>query len=176
MSRSALFALAGVTLGIRSLQTFTNPNFQHPVTPADWFAVYSFSAGLLALAVAYPLFAQQVGGGAVFRGSLVATAGYWLSGVSNILEDGMGLDFAFWLFVGGALLSLAGLIVVSAAIMITARGRRRLLALVPAATLVGQITFPLGGGILVMLVWLWAAWALTGRSPATDATATPAPG
>jgi len=45
MLRVALFTVTGVTLGVRSLQAFTDPAYMHPVAAADWFAVLSFSAG-----------------------------------------------------------------------------------------------------------------------------------
>ena len=53
MLRAAWFAATGLILAIRSLQTFTNPNYMQPVSAADWFAVISFSVGLVALA-AFP--------------------------------------------------------------------------------------------------------------------------
>jgi len=157
VSRAALFTVTGVILCVRSLETFTDPDYMDPRTAADWFAVLSFSAGLVGLAFALPLFAQLADGRAVFRMSLVPAAGFALAGVSNLLEDGLQLDVAFWFFVAGSLLSLVGLIAFTVVLAARGRGRRRLLALLPAATLVGQLLFSVGGGILIMAAWMVAA-------------------
>ena len=173
--RAAMFAIAGLLLCVRSLQTFTDPEYQDPVSISDWFSVLSFSAALLALALALPMFAQLVGGRNVFRVALVPAVGAALGGLSNLLEDALQLGFAFWLFSVGGALTLVGLVSLTIAVAVVGRGRRRLLAAVPAATLVGMLLFENGGGVLVLAAWLAAAAvALGGRAHAAAQTA-PAP-
>jgi len=169
MLRVALFTVTGVISGVRSLQAFTDPAYMRPVTAADWFAVLSFSAGLFALAFALPMFAQLIGGRVVFRVSLVPAAGAALAGFSNLLEDALQMDFAFWFFIAGAMLSLVGLIAFTIVAAAGGRGRHRLFAAVPAATLVGQLTFSVGGGVLIMAAWLAVAAMAFGQLRPTAA-------
>lgn len=157
MFRAALFTATGVTLCVRSLQTYTNPAYQHPVNAADWIAVVSFSVGLLGLAAALPMFAQLIDGRRVFRVSLIPAAGAALAGVTNILEDGMQMHDLFIVFVASAWLTLVGLIAFTVVVARAGSGRTRLWAAVPAATLVGQMLFPVGGGVLMLAAWLAAA-------------------
>jgi len=170
--RAAIFAIAGLLLCVRSLQTFTDPEFTDPVSISDWFAVLSFSAALLVLALALPMFAQLVGGPAVFRVALVPAVGAALAGLGNLLEDALQLGFAFWLFIVGTTITLIGLVSLSIAVAVVGRGRRRLLAAVPAATLIGMLLFESGGGVLILAAWLAAAAvALGGRVHAAAQTA-----
>ena len=56
-----------------------------------------------------------------------------LAGLSNVLEDALQL-----------------------AIAVAGRGRRRLLAAIPLATLIGLFLFESGGGVLALGAWLVA--------------------
>lgn len=160
----------GVVWCVRSLQSFTDPEYQDPVSGSDWFAVLSFSAALLALALALPMFAQLVGSRAVFRASLVSAAGAATAGVANLLEDALQMGFAFWLFIIGTLLASLGLIVLGLVVAIACQGRRRLFAAVPVLTLIGFMLFESGGGVVIAAVWLAVA-AISLRSPARLTTA-----
>jgi hypothetical protein len=174
MRRAALFTFVGVAWCVRSLQSFTDPQYTDPVTASDWFAVFSYSAALFATALALPLFAQLIGGRAVFRVSLVPAVAATLTGLCNLLEDGLQIG-AVGLFYGvGAGLTWVGLIALTVAIAVSGRGRRRLLAAVPAATVIGWSLFESGGGVLVLAAWLAAA-AMTLDRPTRPATQT-APG
>jgi len=157
MLRAALFTFVGVVWCARSLQSFADPEFQDPVSASDWFAVFSFSAALFALAFALPMLAQLVGGRVVFLVSLVPAAGAALAGLSNLLEDALQMGFAFWLFVVGAALAQVGLIAFTVVVAVIGRGRLRLLATVPLATLIGFFLFESGGGVLILVAWLAAA-------------------
>ncbi len=139
----------------RSLQSFADPEYQDPVSASDWFAVVSFSVALFALALALPMLAQLAGGGrVVFRASLVPAVGAAAAGISNLLEDALQVGGAFWFYIIGTVLTSLGLIVFALVLAIACRGRRRLLAAVPAATLIGFLLFENGGGVAVAAAWL----------------------
>ena len=156
-----------------SLQLFADPDYQDPVSAFDWFAVLSFSAALFTLALALPTFAQWAGGRAVFRVALVPAAGAAVAGLSNLLEDALQVNFAFWFFIVGTALTLVGLIAFTIVVAVVEYGRRRLLAAVPAATLIGVLLFENGGGVLVLAAWLAAAALALGRPARTAAQAAP---
>ncbi len=174
MTRAALFTFVGVVWCVRSLQSFADPEYQDPVSASDWFAVLSFSAALFALALALPLLAQLLGSQAVFRVSLVPAVGAALSGLSNLLEDALQMGFAFWFFVVGTALMMVGFIAFTVVVAVVGRGRRRLLAAVPAATLIGLFLFESGGGVLILAAWLAAAAMALGRPAPTAAQTAPA--
>jgi len=174
MMRAALFTFVGVVLCARSLQSFAGPDFEDPVSASDWFAVLSVSAGLFALAFAIALFAQLIGSRAVYRISRVAAVGAGLSALSNLLEDALQLGFAFWFFIVGTALTMAGLIAFTVVVAVVGRGPRRLLAAVPAATMVGLLLLESGGGVLILAGWLAAAAIVLRRSTPTAAQIAPA--
>ena len=173
MFRAALFALVGVlfmTLWLRYPPSYGPSDAQF-----DWNLVLGFSAGLLLLALALPIFARLVGGRIVSRVSLIPAGGAVLASLSNILEDGLQMGWAFW----GFILSLAiidlGLLALSGAIAFASRGIHRLLALVPAATFAGLTFYVAAGGILLLVAWLVAtalALALPTRTAAQAALTT----
>ena len=153
---------------MRSLQEFADPNYYDPVSAADWFAVLSFSTAWFALAFALPVFAQLVGGRVVFRVSLVPAAGAALAGLGNVLEDALQVGFAGLLYAAGDVLTMVGLIALTVAVAVVGRGRHRLLAAVPAVTLIGWLLFEYGGGVLTLVAWLAAA-AVTLAQPTRQA-------
>ena len=159
MLRAALFTFVGVVWCARSLQSFTDPEYMDPATASDWFAVLSFSAALFALAFALPMFAQLTGGRVVFRVSLIPAVGAALAGLSNLVEDALhwASGWAFWLFGAGMATTAVGLIAFTLVVAVAGRGRRRLLAAVPAGTLIGLFLFESGGGVLTLAAWLVAA-------------------
>ncbi len=141
--------------------------------PMEWPRVLRFSAALCALAFALPTYARFVGGRNVFRVSLVPAAGAALGSVSNILEDGLQLEWAFWLFILSLAIVDIGLFAFTVVVAFTGRGRRRLLAGVPAATLAGVLLFPVGGFVLMLAAWVAAAVLALGRPGRSDAHASP---
>ena len=169
MLRAALFTFVGVAWCVRSLQSFADPHYTDPVSASDWFAVFSFSAALFATALALPLLAEMVGGRAVFRVSLVPAVAAALAGLGNLLEDGLQIEVAGMFYGVGAGLTWVGLIAFTVAIAVSGRGRRRLLAAVPSATVIGWSLFDSGGGVLVLAAWLAAA-AISLDRPARPAT------
>ncbi len=174
--RAALFTCVSVLWCARSLQSFADPEYQDPVSASDWFAVVSFSVALFALALALPMLAQLADRGrVVFRVSLVPALGAALSGLSNLLEDALQLGFAFWFFVVGTALTMIGLIAITLALAIVGQGRGRLLAAVPAATLIGVLLFERGGGVVIAAAWLVVAAISLGQPAPIAARVAPTP-
>jgi hypothetical protein len=175
MWRAALFTFVGVAWCVRSLQSFTDPEFMDPESASDWFAVLSFSVALIALAFALPMLASYTGGGpAVFRVSLIPAAGAAVAGLGNVLEDGLQLGLAFWLFVIGTAIIAPGLIAFSLSIAVAGRDSRRLLAAVPLTTVIGLLLFESGGGVLVLAAWLVAGAIAAQATQQAKAQAVPA--
>ena len=140
---------------------------------SEWSTVLSFSAALCGLAFALPTYARLVGGRTVFRASLVPAAGAALGSVSNILEDGLQLEWAFWLFILSLAITDLGLFAFTIVVAFIGRGRRRLLAAVPAATLAGVLLFPVGGFVLMVAAWVAAAVLALVKPARSDAPASP---
>jgi hypothetical protein len=154
MKRAGLFALVG--FGFFAHWIVANPGFEVSATQRDWPYVLAFSAIILALAFAVPLFAQLVGGRVAFRASLVVAAGSVLSSTANVLEDGLKMEWAFLAFVLGTAIMHIGLLVLTIAIV--ARGRQRQFALVPAGTMAAVLFYVPVGGPVMFATWLVAAW------------------
>jgi len=156
--RAPLFVITGVLWCARSLASFTDPAFTDPETAWDWFAVVSFSAALAALALALLALAQLVGGWIPMGVAAVAATGAGIGAVGNLIEDGLQMDWAGdWLYLPSTALLMLGLLALTAAVGVCCRGATRLLAGVPAATLVGIVLLEEGGGVLVLAAWLSAA-------------------
>ena len=170
--RAALFMCVGVLLCASSLVLFADPEHQDPVSASDWFAVVSFSAALFALALALPMLAQLIGGRDVFRVSLVPAVGAPVAGLSNLLEDALQMGFAFWFFIVGTAVTMVGLIAFTLVVTVVGRGRRRLLAAVPAATLIGVLLFE-NGGVLMLAAWLAVGAMVLGQPARPAAQAAP---
>jgi MFS family permease len=153
------FAAVGLSFLVLFLHRLTDPDFQDPVTLSDWFATLGFSVALFALAAALPVFGWMFDELRIRRVSFVPSVGAALGGLSNVLEDGLQLDWAFWFFVLSSGLVVVGLLALSIAIALLGRGSDRLFAAIPAATLAGQLVFPVGGGLLMAAAWLGCALA-----------------
>ena len=141
----------------------------------EWPYVLAFSAALLSLAFALPLLARLAGGQRVVRVSLVPAAGAALGSFANVLEDGLGMDWAFWAFVVSTGLIVLGLVAFAVVMVRDSRGRDRLLALIPAGTLAGILVYVAAGGIVLFLTWLAAAAVALARRAPASATVAPTP-
>jgi len=175
MLRAALFALTGVAFFV--YWVVANPSFEGAAGQTEWPHVLGFSAVLLSLALALPVFGRMVGGRWVTRLSLVAGAAVATSSIANIFEDGLNIEEAFLFFILGELVMLAALLPLSAVIAWTGRGPHRLLALVPLGTVAGLILFVVAGGVIMLVTWgAGAAFALALSTRTNDMRArTPAP-
>lgn len=126
-----LFAAVGLAFLGLFLHGLTGPDFRHPATVSDWFATLGFSLALFAIAAALPMFGRMFDELRIRRVSFVPAVGAALGGASNVLEDGLQLDWAFWFFVSSAGLVVVGLAALSIAIALLGRGSDRLLAAFP---------------------------------------------
>jgi hypothetical protein len=171
--RAALFSFVGVFNFAYWL--IADPGYEESATQTEWPYVLGFSVTILSLAFAYPVFAQLVGGRVVSRVSLVPAAGFALGSLVNIVEDGLGMEWAFFGFVLTTAIGLLGLLALTAVVTYVGRGGYRLLALVPAATIVGVIAYVPAGGPILLATWLAAAalaLVLPRHTPAQPALAT----
>ena len=170
--RAALFALTGVAFFV--FWVVAHPSFEATASQSEWPNVLWFSATLLSLAVALPVFGRMVGGRWVFRLALLAGTGVALASVANVFEDGLQIEWFFFVFVLGASITDIALLALAVVIARTGRGENRLLALIPAATVAAIIFFVIAGGPIMLVAWLAAAAvALALPARATDLPAVP---
>ncbi len=153
--RPALFALVGVSF--LAHWVIADPSYDVSETQDDWPYVLGFSAAIGSLAIALPLCGKLVGGRGVFRVSLVPAAGAALDSVANIFEDGLGMEWVFFVFVLGSAIMLLGLLALTIVTAYVGHGAYRLLALVPAGTMLGIIAYVVAGGPILLVTWLGAA-------------------
>jgi len=153
--RAVLFTFVGVYSFAHWV--VTDPSYEISDSQDEWNYVLAFSALLFSLAVAIPILAHLAGGRFAFRASLVAAAGAALAGFANILEDGLGMGWAFFAFILGTAIVLLGLSVLTVVITFAGRGGHRVLAVVPAGTMAGIILYVIAGGPLMLAAWLAAA-------------------
>lgn len=171
VSRSLLFALTGI---LWLLSWVAGPSFEMPASMAKWLVVLLFSASLLSLAVALPVFGRMVGGPPVVRVATFAGAVASLMSVANIFEDGFQIEWFFLVFALGLMTLDVALLVLTIVIVRTAPDRYRLLAVIPAGTVAGILLFPVAGGPIILITWLVAAVAaLNMPSPQTPVPAEP---
>lgn len=157
MARAMLFAGTGVTWF--AFWFVTDPAHQTVASMQQWPNVMAFSAVLVVLAIAIVTFGRWVGGRWIVRLAVLAAAAAGFASAANIVEDGFRVEAAFFAFVLGLLVIDGSLALLSLAILRSAAGRQRLLAIVPAATLVAILLFPVVGGPVMLAAWLAASAA-----------------
>jgi hypothetical protein len=157
MPVAAGFAIVGLGFLALWLRSFSQPGYVPSASSGDWLGVLSFSAALMGLAVALLMFARMIGGSAAPRVSLIPATGAALAAVTNVIEDGLLQEWAFWGFVLSAAITALGLVALTLVVALKSVGYRRTLAAIPAATLVGQLSFTTLVGILLPAAWLTAA-------------------
>jgi hypothetical protein len=155
LSRAALFAVTGVALFV--FWFVARPSFEMTAAMKEWPHVLWFSGTLLTLAVSLPIFGRMVDGPRVARLAMIAGAGVGLSSVANVLEDGFRIDAAFFLFISGTLILDLALLALTIEIARRPAARTRVLAVIPAGTLVGILLFVAVGGPAMLVTWLAAA-------------------
>ncbi len=153
--RFAFFTLTGVLFFGHWL--LADPSFEVTEAITDTKYVLLFSAALLTLALALPVFGRMLGGRWVLRLSLLAGAGAAVGSLANIVEDGFDMGWAFWGFILSLLIINPALVALTVVIASTARGGDRLLALIPAGALAAIIFYVHSGGPLMLATWLAAA-------------------
>ena len=169
---AASFALFGIAFFV--WWVVADPSHEVSNTQDEWPYVLAFSGVILLLGFTVPLYGRLVGDSLVFRASLVVGGGAALSSVANVFEDGLQLDWVFFVFVAGTFITVVGLLALVVLLAVRGRGGRRLLALVPAGTMAAIIASVEAGGPLMLATWLAAAvvaLALPARAQAVVAAA-----
>ncbi len=152
--RLGIVVMTGVTWAVYSLQTIlVHPDYWDPVTTADFFAVYAYSAAWL-LTAASLLTLRDVARPALASSSsaiLIVAAACAVAGVANGVEDGLGLKGFGLLYVIGVLVGGFGMFVIAA--MFWPSPARRL-TFVPAVGGIAMAAAVIGGGVLGLVAWL----------------------
>lgn len=158
-----LFVLVGMLWAMRSLQSFTEPNFTDPESASDWWAVVSISLALALLAAGIALLVglSQPGNRTSSVLLVLAALGAVAAAISNIVEDGLGVEAAGNVYYGSVLLLLVTMLALGG--LLVARSPRWP-GVVVFATLIGLVLLESGGGILVLLAWGAAAIAVRPRT------------
>jgi hypothetical protein len=153
VGRVAITVLTGVTWAVRSLQAVLfDPDYWNPVTSADFFAVYSYSAAFLLTAASLLILRGAVRPAPELSTAiLVVTGACVVTGIANGVEDGLGLRGFGPLYVIGILVSGLGMFVI-AAMFRTAPARE--LTFVPALGGLAMVLMTIGGGLLGLPAWL----------------------
>lgn len=161
--KAAVALLLGLLWAGRSLHSFAEPNFTDPQTVADWWAVVSLSLALALLpaGVHYAVGLQEPSATRRILVALIGAAAV-TAAVSNLLEDAAGVDWAATPYFFGLVVAMPGMIVLAFVCL----GRRpRWLALVLILTVTGMVNMEIGGGVLVLLVWVPVAVVLGRPTP-----------
>jgi hypothetical protein len=158
-----LFVLLGAVWAMRSLQSFTEPNFTDPESAADWWAVISVSLGLALLSAGIVVLVGSVQHGNRFSGvfSVLAALGAVTAATANLIEDGLGVKAAGSVYYGSILVVLVTMLAL-AGVLITRPPYWP--GAVVVATLIGLVLLEAGGGFLILFGWGAAAFALRPRS------------
>lgn len=158
-----LFVLVGVLWAVRSMQSFTEPNFTDPESASDWWAVVSVSLALALLPAGMALLVglSQPGKRPTSVLLVLAALGAVTAAIANVVEDGLGVDAAGNVYYGSTLLLLLTMLALAG--MLVARSPRWP-GVVVLATLIGLVLLESGGGVLILLVWGAAAIAVRPRT------------
>ena len=125
MAASVVYLALGLTWTFRSvLEVVAHPDYWEPVTSIDWIAVWSYSLAFVLLAIAAPVLAQQAGPRrTVLAPAWVVAAGALVTAIANGIEDGVGIESWGSVYVAAVLITLLGLVVLAAALLMVQRPR-----------------------------------------------------
>lgn len=157
MARQLLFT--GTGLALFAFWFIVRPTREMTASMREWPHVLWFSATLLLLAIAIPVYGRMVGGQQARRVATIAGAGSVLSSVANVIEDGFRVDAAFGAFVGGTIILDLALLALAIDLARRDSDAGKLLAIVPGGTLAGILFFVGPGGPILLVAWLLAAIA-----------------
>jgi hypothetical protein len=153
--------LAGMGVVAWLYWTITDPTFDVSAAQDEWPDVLAFSGFILMLGIGAATLARTACSSVAVRrlaNALVVAA--VVGAVTNIVEDGFGVEQAFIVFAmstGAQLLCLLGLAV---ALAVTIRGPRRILAFAPLGSALGIIAYVVAGGPIMLATWCGAAVVL----------------
>lgn len=153
LARLGIVVLTGVTwLAYGVQKVLLQPEYVNPVTAADYFTVYAYSASLL-LTAASLLMLRDVVRPLLPRAStiLVVAVACGVAGIANGLEDGLGLRGFGLPYVIGVMVGAGGMLVTALAFWASPA---RPLTFVPAVGGLAMTTVSLGGGVLGLVAWL----------------------
>jgi hypothetical protein len=132
-----------------------------------WFFVIFFSAVVLTIGAGMLVVAHEAPTPGAPRAAWFVAGMAVAASVTNLVEDGLGLDQAFLVFVAELLLIQLGCVALAVTILVRERGFGRLWAAVPLATVVAILLYVELGGPLLATTWLAAALASGFRAPGT---------
>lgn len=155
MARALFFAVVGATFFAHWL--LADPSYDENPKQSEWPYVLFFSAVIALLAAAVPLLARLVNKQLVYRVSIAVAVGACIASGANIAEDGLHIDWFFFVFVLGMAVMMLGLAALTVVTALTGQGRHRAPALVSAGTLAATILYVEAGGPLMLATWLTAA-------------------
>ena len=161
--RALLFTLPGVAF--LAYWVIADPGYEASAAQTKWPYVLGFSGALATLGVALPVFGGQVTGRNARRWSAVAGAAVGANSLTNIIEDGVGVEGMFMVFVAGTAVMIVALIGLSVVIATAPGSTSRLLALIPVGTVVATVAFVAAGGPIMAATWIGAAAATSRRTP-----------
>lgn len=161
--RAFLLTLPGVAF--LAYWVVADPGYEASAAQSTWPYVLGFSGALATLAVALPVLGGQVTARNARRWSAVAGAAAGANSLTNIVEDGVGVEGMFMVFVAGTAVMIISLVGLSVVIARTGGSRNRLLALVPLGTIVATLAFVAAGGPIMAATWLGAAAASSRSAP-----------
>ena len=149
MTLRATWLLAGVAWAGRSLLETVRPNYYEPATLLDWSAVLSYSAAWLLSALAVLVLARAVRTAPVHALGIIFAIAATVAGVANAVEDGLDLSWAGLPYLVGFLVAWIMLLPFAIAVW---RSGPRILAALPGALFGSIALFPVGGGLIVLVV------------------------
>jgi hypothetical protein len=123
----------------------------------EWFFVLLFSAVLLAMGLGMLTIADRLSGRAATRVAVFVGVVLSAASLTNIVEDGLGVEPGFLVFVAELAFLLLGCLVLAVLILIGEHGSGRLWAAVPLATVLGILLYVEVGGPLLAVTWAGAA-------------------
>jgi hypothetical protein len=151
--RLGIALTTGVAWAAHGVQKIlVQPDYVNPETAGDYFTVYAYSASLLLTAASLMTLRDVVR--PLLAGSLaiyVVAVAFAMAGVSNGLEDGLGLGVFGLPYVFGVLVGAGGMVVIAA--QLWASPVRRL-TFVPALAGLALMAVNIGGGVLGLAAWL----------------------
>lgn len=180
--RDLALALIFVAVGLGAWLhwSITDPSFDQSEAQSEWDHVLGFSALLLALNWSPAALGLRLSSAATVRRlSLTLIAIGALAAITNIVEDGFGLEGAFFAFILLTGIQLVALVGLAISLGLSVRGPRQLLSLVPLASATGVILYVHAGGPILLCTWATAAALLlatrSGPAGMAPTQATPLP-
>jgi hypothetical protein len=152
--------------------SLANPSFNQTDSQSDWANVLAFSALVFALMAGAGALGRALSSAAsVRRLTLALFAAGSLAALTNIVEDGLGVEKAFLAFALLTGFQLLALITLAIALGLSVGGPRRLLALAPLASAAGLLAYVNAGGPILLATWCIAGLYLVATRPtACDVT------